>query len=174
MRNSTVRRIALPIASVVVIAIAWIAYYWAKQRDPLHWLDNADRYELLSLDPSMRVTLDPQQSTGPDPQHEFYNHDILGRVTITDSSIRKQLNDALRQGIYDANNTVGSCFNPRHGIRITHHGKTTDLIICFECRQVEVFEEGRELHGYTTTSSPQSTFDAVLVAANVPLPKPAQ
>lgn len=55
-------------------------------------LDNADRYELLSLHPWMGM---------PAP------------------------------------------FNPRHGIRVTRAEVTTDYLICFECRQVQVWRGGK-------------------------------
>ena len=62
-----------------------------------------------------------------------------------------------------------ACFNPRHGIRATHDGKTVDLVICFECFSLQVFL-GDTKAGALTTDSPPPTFDRVLRKAKVPLP----
>jgi hypothetical protein len=52
------------------------------------------------------------------------------------------------------------CFQPRHGIRATHNGRTVELLICFECTPIYVFIDGKEFHTYTA-DSPQTTFDSV-------------
>ena len=63
-----------------------------------------------------------------------------------------------------------ACFSPRHGIRVTRHGRVTDVVICFECRQVRVYRDGHSVASFLTSASPQPVFDDVLRQANVPLP----
>ena len=69
---------------------------------------------------------------------------------------------------------VAGCFNPRHGIRLIGGGETTDLVICFECLQVQVFVDGRRPGGFLTSASPQPAFDQVLLAAGIALPEAAR
>jgi len=120
-------------------------------------LDGADRYELLSLNPYL---------SRPD----FYNHGMLGRVAITDRATRDHLNAELAAGARRSDGRVMACFNPRHGIRLTDaRGVVTDVLICFECRQVQVIRNGKQIAAFTTDASPQAAFDEVLRAASVPL-----
>ena len=64
---------------------------------------------------------------------------------------------------------VAMCFNPRHGIHVVRGETVHDLVICFECLQVEVFENGQPAKGFLVSDSPQSVFEDALRAANVPL-----
>ena len=62
-----------------------------------------------------------------------------------------------------------ACFNPRHGIRVTHAGVVTNFVTCFECRQVEVWRGNQKLALFLVSVSPQSVFDEVLKSAGVTL-----
>jgi hypothetical protein len=119
-------------------------------------LGDANEYELLSLEPRL---------SGPD----FYGHTILGGTKVVDAETREKLNRALRLGVRENNGEEMACFNPRHGIRVTRDGVTTDFVICFECRQVEVFRGGKQIAFFLISGSPQGVFDEVLKGANVPL-----
>ena len=123
-------------------------------------LRHADRYELLSLDPG--------RLTRPVPDH-FHGWRVLGRTTIDDDATRAQLNEALRAGARENRGAAAGCFNPRHGIHVVRDGTSYDLVICFECLQVQVFEAGQPAEGFLVSESPQPAFDHVLRAAGVPL-----
>jgi len=118
-------------------------------------------YELLSLDPDR--TKEP-------PADNLHGWRVLGRTKIEDAATRKKLNDALQAGAKENDGTVAGCFNPRHGISVKHNGKTFDLVICFECMSVAVYEQGKRHEGFLVTRTPQKVFDAVMTAAKVPLP----
>ena len=68
----------------------------------------------------------------------------------------------MRAGARENNNAVALCFNPRHGIRVRQGDSVLDLVICFECLQVEVFEGEQRAASFLTSDSPQSVFDEVL------------
>jgi hypothetical protein len=152
-------RPALPLAILIVALIAG-----CNSNDvpagTMAALQQADHYELLSLDPS-RVT-------EPPPGH-FHGWRILGRTTISDSATRMKLNEALRAGARENSDTAAACFNPRHGIRAVRDGKAYDVVICFECLQAQVFEAGQQGESFLVSESPQPAFDDVLRAAGVPL-----
>ncbi|HKB04371.1 MAG TPA: hypothetical protein VKD90_19260 [Gemmataceae bacterium] len=126
-------------------------------------LEKADQFELLSLNP---------REPDAKPKDGFHGWEVLGKTTVKDADTRKNLVAALQKGVAESDGTVARCFNPRHGIRVTHDGKTTDLVICFECLQVKAFAGDRR-HDFLVTRSPQPAFDAVLKEAKVPLPEPA-
>jgi hypothetical protein len=52
---------------------------------------------------------------------------------------------------------------------VTHGSAVTDFVICFECKQVEVWGGDKEIAQYPITSSPQAIFNRVLEAATIPL-----
>jgi hypothetical protein len=122
-------------------------------------LSKADRYELLSLEPGMPDPADPALF------HQFH---ILGRTDIT-SPNRKLLNDALDTGVRESRGWKALCFEPRHGLRVSHGASTTDLVICFRCLQVRVYRDGEGVGSLLTTDSPEPTFDAILQQHNVAL-----
>jgi hypothetical protein len=128
--------------------------------DSLKALINAERYELLSLD--------PERSETP-PVDAFRGWRVLGRTVIDDVATRKGLCAALRSGAREKDVSPAACFEPRHGIRVTRSGTTTDFVICFACSQVQVFEGDQKKHGFLVSGAPQSTFDEVLRAKSVPL-----
>jgi hypothetical protein len=127
-------------------------------------LEKADQFELLSLSPE-----EPKEK----PKDGFHGWRVLGQTTVKDAETRNKLLAALEKGVAENKGEVARCFNPRHGIRVTHDGKTADLVICFECLQVKAFAGDRG-HDFLVTRSPQPTFDAVLKEAKVPLPEPAR
>lgn len=124
-------------------------------------LEKADHFELLAIDPKHQ---------NEKPKDDFHGWRILGRTTIKDSTTRKKLVAALRQGAAENDGRFANCFNPRHGIRVTHDGKTIDFLICFECMRVEIYADQMRDGDFLTARSPQPVFDEVLRQAGVSLP----
>jgi hypothetical protein len=126
-------------------------------------LDDADEWELYSLRP-----VQPRSFKG----ESFHGWPVLGKTTIKDPDTRKRLRAALARGANLISQGLPGpmCFNPRHGIRATHGDQTIDLLICFECEQVEA--HGAMDYYFHIMGSQQEPFDAVLKEAGVPLPRP--
>jgi hypothetical protein len=124
-------------------------------------LEKAAKFELLSLDPKR-----PEKKAAGN----FHGWKVLGKTLVKKAGDRKKLVAALEKGVKDSDGTVAGCFNPRHGIRVTHQGKTAEFVICFECLSMMIYVDGKSTKGCLTTGSPQPTFDQVLRAAKVPLP----
>ncbi len=134
-------------------------------------LSKAADWELLAIDPN------PPRG---EPKDGFHEWEVLGRTKVKDDTARKGLLAALNKGIAEWEKkkekereegllTAGGCFQPRHGIRATHDGKTIDILICFECAPVHIWINGKETIGTETSKSPQDTFDDVLRKAKVPM-----
>jgi hypothetical protein len=130
----------------------------------------ADSFELYSLDPERKPGAQEKPVEGKDG---FHGWKVLGKIALNDEARRKKLADALRQGAEDNFGMVAGCFIPRHGLRLKGEGKTVDLVICFQCLQVNVFVDGKQDKGFLTTGEPQKEFDAALRVAGIALPKPA-
>ena len=123
-------------------------------------LEKAESFELLSLSP------DRQKEKSKD---DFHGWKVLGKTTVKDVDVRKKLVAAFEKGVEENDGTVAACFNPRHGIRVTHDGKTADFVICFECFQVQALVGDKKPDGFLITNSPASAFNDVLKEAKVPL-----
>jgi hypothetical protein len=126
-------------------------------------LRTAEQFELLSLDPDRQEV---------EPSEAFHGWKVLGTTTVTEAAVREELIAALENGVRNAF-VPAECFIPRHGIRLTSGGVTTDFVICFQCAQVQAFVADKPAQGFLTTGSPQAVFDNVLKAAKVPLPAAA-
>jgi hypothetical protein len=89
-------------------------------------LEHAERYEVLSLDPS------PAQALA-----DFHGYRVLARVSVTDAQTRQAVSAALRAGVRPQNsNIVLACmFMPRHAVVAVCDGHEYDLLLCFACHQ---------------------------------------
>ncbi len=68
----------------------------------------------------------------------------------------------LDEGLREADG-IAKCFNPRHAIRVVHEKKTYELLICFECSQVHLFEDGKRVGDTLPIStSPQETYNRTI------------
>ena len=123
-------------------------------------LEKASQFELLSIgtDPSAKK-----------PREDFQGWPVIGKSTVEDPNIRKRLVAALEKGVEENKGEVMKCFNPRHGIRATHDGKTVDFVICFECFQALVYVTGEKEQRFLITASPAPVFNQTLQHAKVPL-----
>ena len=102
----------------------------------------------------------------------FHGWLVLGKTLVASAEIRQSLLTALKEGLAASEGDYAMCFDPRHAIRATaENGEAADVVICFECDQVEVYlgpnsEPDQHL---LTTASPEPEFDKVLREAGVPL-----
>jgi len=98
-------------------------------------LEKAESWDLLSLDTKRQKV---------ETKDGFHEWKVLGRITIKDAPTRRDLLAALKKGIAEDEErkrkereegrlTATGCFQPRHGVRATHEGKTVEFLICFEC-----------------------------------------
>jgi hypothetical protein len=163
-----VRRLTVPV--VVVVMLTSLAQ-GADEKD-LHkipepakaTLEKAEDFELLSLDPG----------TGKEaPQGDFHGWKVLGKTTVKDAKVRKELVDAFVKGVAEYKDGPAKCFDPRHGIRVTRKGTIVEFVICFECSQTRVYGGGVNGQLFLVSGSPTEVFNKVLRDAKVPLPKQA-
>jgi len=134
----------------------------AKNRMPpgiIEILEKADRFYLLSLDPNLvPSTLEELQKRKQ--RESFHRYSVLKKVEIADKAKRARLLQALYRGVEGNRGVVAACFNPRHGISATFEGKAADLVICFECLQVQI--HGAIEGAVLVTHDPQREFNEAL------------
>ncbi len=115
-------------------------------------LAKADTIELLALD--------------PEPAKEgFRGYKILGKTELKGDA-KKGLMAAFEKGS-EGPIDPAKCFNPRHGLRATHDGKTVELVICFECAQFKVHMGDDKGQTLLVNKMPQAAFDKALKDAGI-------
>ncbi|MEZ5654249.1 MAG: hypothetical protein R3E87_27250 [Burkholderiaceae bacterium] len=153
-------------ALVMVVGLVVVAIVIRGQAEPnrlppevVRVLEAADSFVLLSLDPAAETKASPEV---------FHEEAVLGRADIRDPEQRRQLLQALYDGIGKAEGQIAKCWNPRHGIRATHGEEVVDLVICFECLHLEYYAGHSGV--VLTTGAPEKLFSRALEAAGVPRP----
>jgi hypothetical protein len=121
-------------------------------------LRNADTLVLFSLEPF----------SGPSDPRGFHGWPVLGQVAI-DKEDREAFVDAVIAGAASNDSKRALCFDPRHGIRAVSKAGTVDLVICFECSQVEVFYSGGSSDYFIPNSTLHETLSARLSKAGIPV-----
>jgi hypothetical protein len=124
-------------------------------------LEKGERFELLSIRPA-RV----ERTEGA---FNFHGWEVIGRTWVRDAALRKKLVAAYKAGVEENQGIGASCFRPRHGIRVTHKGRVTDFIVCFECYQTQVYVDDRPQKAVLVTRSPEAVFNQSLKDAKLPL-----
>jgi hypothetical protein len=126
-------------------------------------LDAPEQLTLYSIDGR-----DVEPGKQPKAEEEFHGYPVLGKIEVTDAGKRKEIIDALKQGLAASDGKTAQCFWPRHAIRTIEQGRTTDYAICFECWQLAIYEGGtRRIK--PVTRDPQAVFNRHLTVAGIPL-----
>jgi hypothetical protein len=152
--------LALVVASVLGFASAHQSNIMPSEA--LSALQSAKSVVLYSLDPE-------NVSTTGDARFHYYK--ILGETRLDPAQTRIATR-AVEKAVDDSLGYSPDCFNPRHGLRISAQGHLYDFVLCYSCDGLDIYRDGQEIATLTVTGSPQ-TLNRLLVAAHVPLPRPA-
>src|SRR5262249_16382704 len=123
-------------------------------------LEKADEIELYSINPDKKAK---KEGTG------LQGWEVLGKTTLSGEN-KKAIVKALNKAIAASDGSVNKCFNPRHGIKATHDGKTVELVICFECLSISGWTDG-EPFSVLTSDQAEDAFNTMLTDKGVKLPK---
>jgi hypothetical protein len=132
--------------------------------------------------PTSGDPVDPHMAIGPNTLHDgragagetLHGWTVLGRTAVTSPAARRRIHEAIREGIRNHDGSVAACFDPHHTIRVTRNGKTTDMVICFMCSQIYVYEDDRKTETILVSTTPRPVLNDVLRGAGVPLAKAAE
>lgn len=103
-------------------------------------LAGADTWTLYALDPHRSYQLKEERRNEPVPPlfHEF---EILDQANISDPKAKKALIKGLAWSIESNLGAAALCFNPRHGISAETASGRADLVICFQCMRMHIYDE---------------------------------
>lgn len=126
--------------------------------EALRALHSHDRVVLYSLEP---------WSDPDDPGSRLQGFEILGQATLT-SSQAASATAAFESAIAKPDGIVASCFDPRHALRILTGGHTYDFLLCYSCRQLQVYRDDKWFGEANAVGSPKS-LNELLTTLNLPL-----
>jgi hypothetical protein len=101
----------------------------------------------------------------------LYGYPVLGKVELKDRHQRREVLTALEAAVRDGAEKY-KCFKPRHVVRTARAGVTTDMVICFECRNYMSYRNGaweQENGTLAISDAMQPLLDKILTDAGVPL-----
>lgn len=133
--------------------------------------------QVLEKSPQLTLlSVDSSEDYFSEAKRTFRKHAILGRTVIADPAAKAALLASFYDGFVAPPDPRGlkqigmGCFNPRHGLRATHNGKTVDLLICFGCMKFNGYLGDHQFAvNKGINAAPAEKFNAVLTAAGVPL-----
>ncbi len=123
-------------------------------------LQQADVIHVLSLSPYPDATL----------TERFHEWPVLGTVAVTDPRTLGRVRAALQ-----VQHAIGvtTCFWPRHGVRINLRREPLDLVICYDCSQVQAHHGGRDLGVFQPTRDAEAILNDLLDQSSVKRAPPA-
>ncbi len=168
------RKLIVAILALVALLIAgFFAVSWYQEREAARQRELANRlpeiaYETLLNDPGLVLfSLDPDQQHAVRGTKQFHDYLILGETVVGSASSRQALAATLKRSLAAWGGGYTMCFNPRHGLRATHGGKSFEFLICFECGRLYVYPSTGDPFSYELAGE-AGPFHDLLVAANIP------
>jgi hypothetical protein len=130
----------------------------------------------IPIDSMTVYSLDGRDGAAPNskPSGElFHSFPVLGKVDIASPKDRTYILAAIKKGIARGDRGA-KCFWPRHGVKFVQAGKTIEYLICFECKEYQLYTDGVQSHEYTesTGDTAHPVLDKHLEGAGIPLQKP--
>jgi len=111
----------------------------ARDKDAVYigdtkWILSApDKVEFMTLDSS-------HENFDPKAAGTMHGYRIMGSAEVADAELKKQLVGAVKKAVQDSDGTVAACFMPQHALRVVRGNSSADLVICFHCLQLEVYQ----------------------------------
>ena len=114
-------------------------------REAKRILDRAEKLELILIEPS-GGRYHPNIEYKLNSQDRYYGYEVLGKAVVSGARA-KELRRALYSGVAAIRaGESAMCFSPRHGLRATHKGRTTELLICFQCMNLSTYTADGQRH----------------------------
>jgi hypothetical protein len=115
------------------------------------WPDSCDYY---AIDPARPWEQKPDRpSVGGHAILSSSQPGFLSRILLLSGLELGSLSDPLIRA---------NCFNPRHALVLRQGERTYEVLICFECLQIFIDEDGLQLAHLGTSPLPAPIFNALL------------
>ena len=100
-------------------------------------LEEPDSAELITLVPFPPISDENPLGAG---EEAFHDYKVISRTHVQDAAVTGELLDLIHRGVAASDGTVAACFNPRHGLRLHRGDDVVDLVICFECLSIDLYQ----------------------------------
>lgn len=127
----------------------------------LHALFETADVELYALDPLPRLPDEPVKA-----RPTFHGYPALGHFPLSPAE-RDVALDVLTGGLGEGEPLA--CFDPRHAIVARSAGRTTTVLVSFECGQVAIHRDGGREDRAAFSSTRHALLDGMLIRHGVPL-----
>jgi hypothetical protein len=127
-------------------------------------LSAPDSVVLYSLEPLRRSDVESAQ---------FFHHvKVLGSVKLEPAEAAAAVG-AFRDAVSSWNNlgVAAACFDPRHALSVRSRGHAYDLLLCYQCSQLEILRDGHDL-AWLGVAGSADLLNAMLTSRHIPLAKP--
>ena len=130
----------LLVACLVLLVLIGGAIAWRMSTTVPFFLKHSDVFVFYTIKPS-------PMDWSNEKAERFRNHEVLGKVTITDPSEKAALVDALfpNRNFKKVSLSFYACHSPRHAIRATRNGHVVEASICFQCQNYIVYKDGAKI-----------------------------
>jgi hypothetical protein len=103
------------------------------------------RAQLAAATEIVLYAVDPDHRNAANAEKEFHGFPIRKTVALPAADVAA-VAAAVREGIGQVSmGDVPACFDPHHALQITTPTGTTDLVICFQCRQLYAYQGEKEI-----------------------------
>ena len=111
-------------------------------------------------------SLEPWEEAAPG-ESTLHGFKIIGQLNL-DRDLEKTVAAQFKAAITTWDGTGAGCFDPRHALTVTSEGKTYDILLCYECGEIEIFS-GKPMIADMRARGTGETLNAILSAHKVPL-----
>jgi hypothetical protein len=116
-------------------------------------------------------SLEPYTENPDDYKHwkgaTFHGYMCLGKVSLRGKAAQTAISE-FRNAVPKQEQPMADCFDPRHVLSIAYKRHTYDFLLCFQCQQMQVCEDGKELAVVSATGS-ADVLNGILKKAGIPL-----
>lgn len=133
--------------------------------EELDVLERADSMEIFSLNPHVTRS----GNNKGDPNSYFRGWQVLGQVAVPDRRKRREVAETLVECTRRSSGRMFHCFEPRHGIRVTHDGETVEFVICYECGFGYSYLGTWQSHEFAVSGYSAELLTSLLEEGGVPL-----
>lgn len=98
---------------------------------------------------------------------KFHGYNCLGQLPLTGLEEQTAISE-FKKAIPKDRQPMANCFDPRHALRVVSGGHTYDFLLCFQCAQLEVAEDDKEL-AVLCASGSADVLNGILKKAGIPV-----
>jgi hypothetical protein len=156
--------------SLCSLLFVFVGFGFGQIPGPENIIPDAAKKALLKATDCTLVSLEPKDG---DVEGGLYGWRVLGETAIKDSMQCRTVLASVEQSVAAPGEWGAKCFDPRHALRVKYEGHTLDFVICFECRWIYIFGDGKKLEDVALNDKAKAEFqpvlDKILTAAKVHL-----